>query len=296
VGPSLKSKISKILELVRNSVNQRENRAFDQLREHYRIEKELAQRLRSASKEERRGLYTILYDELFQKVPNHPQLVRKANPRWQYVSVYRQMILLRRFLRPDSTFLEVGPGDCSLSREVAKHVTKVYAVDVSTQITKNSVFPRNFELIISDGCSVPVPLKSINIAYSNNLIEHLHPDDAVDHLRNIHKVLREKGKYICITPNRLSGPHDVSRYFDEVATGLHLKEYTITELSELFLRVGFSKISTYIGGRGVFIRFPLYPIKTCENLLLILPSWLGRKLSNILPIMAFLGMTVVATK
>jgi hypothetical protein len=37
----------------------------DQRRAHYEIERELASRLRSAAKEERRTLYSSLYDELF---------------------------------------------------------------------------------------------------------------------------------------------------------------------------------------------------------------------------------------
>ena len=74
-------------------------------------------------------------------------------------------------------------------------------------------------------------------------MEHLHPDDAVDQLKNIYNALVNGGKYICITPNRLTGPHDISKYFDNVATGFHLKEYTVTELSGLFREVGFSDCS-----------------------------------------------------
>ena len=62
-------------------------------------------------------------------------------------------------------------------------------------------------------------------------MEHLHPDDALEQLQNIYSALVPGGIYLCITPNRLSGPQDVSRDFDMVATGFHLKEYTISELS-----------------------------------------------------------------
>ncbi len=52
----------------------------DQLREHYKIEKGLATRLRNASREERLHLYSFLYDELYRLVPFHPQLIRKRSP------------------------------------------------------------------------------------------------------------------------------------------------------------------------------------------------------------------------
>ena len=50
-----------------------DNRTQEELLEHYKIEKELASKLRNASKEERKHLYTSLYDELFKRVPLHPQ-------------------------------------------------------------------------------------------------------------------------------------------------------------------------------------------------------------------------------
>ena len=273
-----------------------EKRTVEQLQEHYKIEKDLASRLRHANKDERRYLYSTLYDELYRRVPHHPQLTCKKESRLRLVAVSKQMKLLKRFLSPESTFVEVGPGDCSLSIEVAKHVRKVYAIDVSKEITKGQTFPRNFKLIVSDGCSIPIPENTVSIAYSKDLMEHLHPDDATDQLQNIYKTLTHGGKYICITPNRLSGPHDISKYFDNVATGFHLKEYTTTELTELFCKVGFSKLSNYIGGRGFYLRFPSLPIKMCEEFLSVLPFSSRKIIARLLPFEALLGVTMVGTK
>ena len=80
---------------------------------------------------------------------------------------------------------------------------------------------------------------TINVVYSHQVIEHLHPDDAVTHLQEVYRVLSPGGAYICATPNRLNGPHDISKYFDREATGFHLKEYTTTELYGLFRQEGF---------------------------------------------------------
>ena len=38
-------------------------------------------------------------------------------------------------------------------------------------------------------------------------------------LANLYRALKPGAVYVCITPNRLSGPHDISLYFDSVATG-----------------------------------------------------------------------------
>lgn len=248
-----------------------QQRTTQQLREHYEIEKRLANRLRNAPKEERGDLYTHLYDELFKLVPHHPQLTRKKSEQQKYDYIKDQMVLLSKLVDKNKTFLEIGPGDCSLSFEITELAKKVYAADVSETITKNSDTPDNFQLIISNGCDIPIPNGSIDIAYSNQLMEHLHPDDAFDQLKNVFTALAPSGIYLCITPNRLSGPHDISKYFDTVATCFHLKEYTVTELSRQFKSAGFSTVKIYLGARGKYMRFPVFPSIVCERILSLLP-------------------------
>src|SRR6266545_3694618 len=187
-------------------------RTMAEIQAHYAIEKELSDRLRHSGRADRLILYRTLNEELFRRVPSHPLLTRKKDPLARARKVAEEMKLLGPLLRPDSTFLEVGPGDCALSFEVARRVKKVYAIDVSEEITRSEAFPPNLELIISDGCAVPVAGESVDVAYSNQLMEHLHPDDGREQLRNIHAALKPGGKYLCITPNRLSGPHDISVY------------------------------------------------------------------------------------
>ena len=187
-----------------------DRRTPTQIRAHYEVEKELANTLRTASKQERRQLYPSVYDELFRRVLDHPMLTQRLSAAQIKTAISSEIALLMPFVNKDTTFLEVGPGDCALSLEIAKTVKQVYAVDVSGEITGNSERPANFTLIISDGCSIPVHANSVNVAYSNQLMEHLHPDDAAEQLRNIAEALIPGGVYICETPNRLSGPHDVS--------------------------------------------------------------------------------------
>ena len=54
-------------------------RTQEQLRQHFEIERELAAKLKNASAAERKSLYNEVYDELFRRVPDHPQLHRVAN-------------------------------------------------------------------------------------------------------------------------------------------------------------------------------------------------------------------------
>jgi SAM-dependent methyltransferase len=239
----------------------------EQLRQFYEIEKELAAQLRVASKEERLGLYQELYAELFKRVPYHPMLTRKASPTETARAVDMQLRFVKRFLRPDCTYLEIGAGDCAHAFEVAKLVGTVYAVDVSNVLANRSGKPSNLDLVLSQGTNIPVPEGTIDVAYSNQLMEHLHPDDALEQLDNIYRVLAVGGRYICVTPNRLAGPGDVSAFFDDEATGLHLREYTYQDLGELFRQVGFSQISGYVGHQrgGVYVRAPLAMLSRFEK-------------------------------
>jgi SAM-dependent methyltransferase len=272
------------------------NTNHTQMREHYEIEKELASKLRNSSQQERRYLYSSLYNEMYQRVPLHPQLARKSSRKETEIAVASQLKVIENFLNQDITFLEVGPGDCAFSFEVAKFVKQVYSVDVSDEITKTVTRPPNSHLILSDGSNIPLPLNSVNVAYSNQLMEHLHPEDAFEQLQNIYNTLVPGGVYVCITPNRLNGPHDISRSFDEVATGFHLKEYTVSELSELFRKVGFSRLRVYIGAKGKYLSLPTLPFIAIETLLDKLPHSLRKIVVRNLLFSLLLEIRLVGSK
>jgi SAM-dependent methyltransferase len=266
------------------------------LGEHYRIERELSDRLRGASREERSSLYAAVYDELFRRLPAHPQLRSKHDPVARAADVAVQMVALRRYLNPRSTLLEIGAGDCALSLAAAPHVRQAIALDVSANITRDVAAPANFSLLLSDGRVVPVPAGSIDVAYSNQLMEHLHPEDAREQLRSIVDALAPGGIYLCITPNRLSGPHDVSRAFDDEATGFHLKEYTAGELARLFRAAGFSKVWALAGARRRLVEIPVAALGALEAVLGVLPRRLRRALARRSPCRQLLEIRLVGRR
>lgn len=227
-----------------------DTRTIEQKRHHFEVEKELADRLKRAPAQERPRLYGRLYDELWRRVPDHPQLKQKNDPEFSAKRVHQKLKLLRRYLGREKTFLEIGAGDCQLSIAAASFVKKVIAQDVSREITESGKLPANLEIKITDGIDLGVPDDSIDLAYSNQLMEHLHPDDAKRQLQNIYRALKSGGQYIIITPHRLSGPHDISRYFSDTAQGFHLHEYTYRELVDLLHQIGFTSFATYWGGKG----------------------------------------------
>lgn len=247
-------------------------RNLEDLRRHYDVERDLADRLRASSAEERRALYGQIYNELFRRVPDHPQLTRKVSPelsRGKYLGEFR---LIAKFITPDTRFLEIGAGDCALSLHVAGYVREVTALDVSDTILKDVKAPPNVRLLVFDGCNIPAEPGTIDVAYSNQVIEHLHPEDAALQLKSILRTLRPGGCYVCVTPNRLNGPHDISQFFDTVATGLHMKEYTYRDIDQFFRGLGFDHTRACIGVKGRFAALPVACIGVLESFLALLPT------------------------
>jgi SAM-dependent methyltransferase len=271
----------------------------DRLHDQCAYETRVAERLRNAARHERTGLYSQIYDEYAAKFP---ESLPKDSTGAERIARY-EASFLRRFLTPSTVVLEIGPGRCHLAFALAPFVKKIYGVDVSALVTGSRVPPPNFELRLTDGVHMPVESNSVDLVFSNQLMEHLHPDDANEQLREVYRVLRKGGSYVCVTPSRANGPHDCSAYFDDLpcpiqaghyrATGLHLKEYTTRELVDTFRKVGFNRARTYVGARGKYLPLPPSVITSVEaSLRLIPPSW--RKRSTLLGII--LGNRVCATK
>ena len=274
-------------------------RTIGQLRFHYEVEKKLATRLREAKREDRRRMYGQVYNELYTRVKDHPLLQRKALSAEQlqrHPGIQSQLRFLRRFIRPNSVFLEIGAGSCLVSMEVAKKVKRVIALDVSDEITRRYDLPPNVELRIFDGVEVPVEAGTVDVVYSHQVMEHIHPDDAFEQLWSIHRSLVPGGAYVCIVPNRISGPHDISRHFDEVATGFHMKEYTTTELASLLRSGGFPKTRSYVGAKGHYFAVPQLFLIALEKLLGTLPFRLRTSIGRRIPARQLLEIRMAGWK
>jgi len=261
---------------------EQEQRTPEQVLAHYEIEKELAKRLRASSREERKELYTKIYDEFNQRIPFYAESSQKHAKQVAIMIGSPQWNFLRRFLHKETIFLEIGAGTCAISLTAARFVEKVYALEVSEEIIKHVKGPDNFATVLFDGFSIPLLPERVSVAYSDQILEHIHPEDTLEQIKSVYQALLPGGLYVCVTPNGLNGPHDISRYFDFVATGLHLKEYTHTELDRLFRRAGFAKVRAYIGASGFYIRWPLVCIKLLEGILSFLPLHLSKAIARVL--------------
>ena len=271
-----------------------EGRSPEILRQQFEFEREQGERIKAADKNERRHLYETVYNELYRNFPDHC-LVRLRHDEGRLRSKGREQYrMLEKFLRQDAVFLELGAGDCAASMEIAHHVAKVYAVEISDEMIGRQDMPGNLEMIMSDGSSIPLPDQSVDVAYSRHLMEHLHVDDAWDQLQEIYRVLKPGGHYVLLTPNRINGPWDISRPFQYEPAGLHIKEYSYGDLKDILNRTGFRKLRAY--RRRLNLLLPLAPITLLENALLALPPATRQNVAVLEPISYLINICLVATK
>jgi SAM-dependent methyltransferase len=265
----------------------------DQVSEHYEIERELADRLRFArTAHERRALYPVVYRERTERIANHPLVSRARDEQATTAAAEPQAALLSGLVEPTDTFCEVGAGDGAVASAVASLVGRSIAMDVTDALALPGDPARGYEFRTFDGFDLGL-YEEVNVAYSNDVAEHLHPDDFADHARTILRALVPGGIYLCVTPNRLSGPHDVSRHFTSAPTGFHLREYTCAELARSLREAGFrrTQVIVSVGGHRIGPRIPVSLIAIVERAIGQLPRRLRMRVAH-----GLAAFKVLATK
>ena len=270
-----------------------EGRTPERLSAHYQVEARLARQLSQSSRAERSSLYADLYRQLFADVPDHPQ--HGASTVLRTGRIQAQAANLLKQLGPDATYVEIGCGDAALTKVIAARVRSAIGVDVTPVLVSDDA-PPAFKFVQSDGITLDLPTGSADLVFSNQLMEHLHVEDAVAQLQEIHRVLKPGGRYVCCTPNRLTGPHDISIYFGHQPTGFHMREYDHRSLGALFRSAGFSSVAATVSLKGYSLALPVAVMGWAERLLEAMPSRIRTALA-LQPVMVNVaGVNLVGTK
>ncbi len=249
-------------------------RSYEQILHHYLVEKNIANKLKIANRKDRIKIYASMYEELFREVTDHPRLKQRSSSVLTTRANERKFMLIKDFLNKSSVFAEFAPGDCSFAMYVAKYVKYSYAIDISDQRANNIENLSNFKLIIYDGYNLnEIKDATIDVAFSDQLIEHLHPEDVCLHFRLISRILKPGGIYIFCTPHAFTGPHDISQYFSDTPEGFHLKEWTYTELNHIISKIRDFYFHPYVIKKRYAIKeMPDIYFLTMETIL----SWLPK--------------------
>ena len=216
----------------------------------WRVENALRKRLLGSPAETREAVTLEVYDELFRAVPWHP--VNLAEEREDERAGYEDTWFraYRGFAPPGATVMDLGCGKGDLIARFARGGARCIGVDVSEEMVDRCRRRRipNATFIASGVVRPPVPASSVDLAVSRQVVEHLHPDDIPEHLAAVAEILAPGGVFLIETPNRVTGPWDVSRGITAQPSGFHLREFTHGELARLMRDAGFVRVKSPLAG------------------------------------------------
>ncbi|GBE64659.1 hypothetical protein MFM001_11210 [Mycobacterium sp. MFM001] len=204
----------------------------------------------------------------------HDLLTSTAEDRWEtfdrsYTRLYSELEWLNRFVgesdatvatnraqhqkwraaigAPPLAVYEIGSGKGELITFLAQQGFFCKATEITRErgAKHSDATAPNLSWGVSDGVHLDdfEAAAGYDVAISDQVLEHLHPDDLEAHLRGALRILKPGGRYIFRTPHRFSGPHDVSRVFNcDRPLGMHLKEYTHREILTALRRAGFTRV------------------------------------------------------
>ncbi len=223
------------------------NLTEDMVLNHWELEKNLAKTILNSNKKNRWEIVSKCYTELYEKLSwlNVYVDTKVSIPSEELYFDYIQLLT-----KPPKKIYEIGSGKGGL----IKLLSNMGYLCKGTEITslRGGNLPDNGAFLswgVSDGVHLGEfeTKGSYDYVISNHVIEHLHPDDILDHFKGVFKILNFDGAYLLKTPHRFAGPSDVSRVFKKTeCMGMHLKEYTYTELKYLTEKSGFNKIEAVL--------------------------------------------------
>lgn len=228
-----------------------------------RLEFEYAAKLRVADSETRRGLYA----EAYTAVGKH-RVFKSSAPEDRTAGTSRVLVdQLRSFLKPSDRVLEIGAGRGYTGLMLAPHVKSYLMTEVSgPSIAESREVLRTHGIqnaSVLDVSAIDLEERLVgqrfDSAISIEVVEHLHPDDASEHLRQVFSLLEPGGRYIICMPNRLDGPHDITRDeypLEKKALGFHLNESTYREIVNVMRSIGYTGFSSFRPFRGRTIVLP----------------------------------------
>lgn len=158
--------------------------------------------------------------------------------------------LMRKFLRENTIFFDIGCGDMSLSRYLPKDYM-YNAIDVSLSLfhlkrIRNK--RKKINVALASATDIPLGSNTINLAVCTEVLEHIADIDKA--LLEIHRILKSGGIFIISIPNNFcykyqkKGPHPD-----------HVNNWTFVEFKEYLVKKNFRYLDGYMKGFWIPLTF-----------------------------------------
>lgn len=276
---------------------------------HWELEKRLTKELLAANPENRWEVFERCYSMLYSELWWLNQFIGTGSI-MSSSQLYKKWVEL--IGNPPQKIYEVGSGKGEMITYLASCGFDCRATEITRERGQKYVSEQsNLSWGISDGVHLErfeAP-NSYDVVISDQVIEHLHPDDVYEHFLGVLSILSSRGRYLFATPHRYAGPSDISRIFKcDRTRGMHLKEYTYQELKEKLEKAGFKDIRSFLRVptkithlSGIYIkpkasRIYLNYLCVVEKSISLLPQKLRRKLVSLLSFILFYPSIFIIAK
>jgi SAM-dependent methyltransferase len=214
------------------------------IQEHWRTERNLARELLNAPPADRWQTFERCYTELYSRFSwiNQPR-----NEKSDLFTYQRRRAFAHLVGSSPKDIYEVGSGAGELIAYLASFGHQCKATEITRERgQKHLANETKVTWGVSDGVHLDQFERpdSYDVVISDQVIEHLHPDDLLAHLNGVRTILRPNGRYIFATPHYWYGPWDISSVFRcSRPVGVHLKEYGYRNLKNAVQSAGFRDVA-----------------------------------------------------
>ncbi len=164
------------------------------------------------------------------------------------------LILLEKHIKNKHSsprILEVGCGTGDLLVNLAEcGYQNTFGIDIApaairlakSKLKEHNLATENILCTSLESFCTSYPDAQFDLIIHCHVIEHLPLEWIKPFLSQIFKCLALNGYMVVITPSKLTGPHDNTRFFRSPGVdpeGLHIQEYSLSELQQLLSSAGF---------------------------------------------------------
>jgi len=208
--------------------------------------------LNERNPQKRKRLYHEAYCEIYSFFEKYYPLKKTFGGTPQLMDIFKDQFKNR-------IVVDYGCGYGITTRQIAKYAKQSIGVEITDKLVHfatECANPNNTNFYTVEKFNRIYKPASIDLFFSIEVAEHLHPQDLEIHLYESYIKLKKGGSYILITPHRFSGPHDISSFFlprGSAAQGLHLREYSYEEIVNIFKKVNFRNLKALLTSYGIGI-------------------------------------------
>ncbi|MBN2295240.1 MAG: methyltransferase domain-containing protein [Pirellulales bacterium] len=233
------------------------NLSLEELRAlHWEQDRDFAARILAAPKRSEQRILAVR--QAYETIPiifEQKQLVAGENDtlglKPRYPILVRKLLERQKKRNLEPSFFEIGFGSGGLLKSVIDCGCPVAGVEASQCLRDQAVAflgpEHSDKLVVADFLShnPDHQCQPYTLIYWNDVFEHIPPDEIEDYLAKIFDMLVPGGSLVTITPNWYNRPSDATAIYHPPRTkarGLHLKEYTLSEVCVLLRQAGFNRV------------------------------------------------------